>query len=498
MKKSLLTLIMAIFATTAFAQLNYSDVFPADFSKGLPNGWAVFHNASTEMVEGGLKVTCSQEQPKFRADVKYNMAGTYNNSADVYFNIDATKYKVFAIKFIGERPTSGNLILGNIWVNGSAIGNSSDYGLKTGNNAYSGDITDQNGNHTYYWVLDGEKWTGTLTINQIEIKIADITNEAQKSYIISEINWYESEEALKSTIETKSVVENKTTSAKYPTFLEAYNAAATGEILSVLTDIRIDDRIAMKSITIEGATGTEKIIQNFNNKLLFNTGSNSNMTFKNIVFESTSGPGNQPMFEHNANSKNSHILTFDNVTINGITSSNGNGLFNIKQGCLALNNVNFNNCSATGLAGFVNIKDTNSLSLSGANEGLKVYVSAYNSILANELSNTTPIELTLDATLLSVAADESVTRADEVTNAIVTGCDDPNKFHVTNVGYKLEADGNGNLVLAEDTSNGINGIEVDNSDAPVEYYNLQGVKVANPEKGIYIVRQGTSVRKVIL
>lgn len=41
-------------------------------------------------------------------------------------------------------------------------------------------------------------------------------------------------------------------------------------------------------------------------------------------------------------------------------------------------------------------------------------------------------------------------------------------------------------------------IVVDNSDAPVEYYNLQGVKVTNPEKGIYIMRQGTSVRKVIL
>lgn len=38
----------------------------------------------------------------------------------------------------------------------------------------------------------------------------------------------------------------------------------------------------------------------------------------------------------------------------------------------------------------------------------------------------------------------------------------------------------------------------DNSNAPVEYYNLQGVKVTNPEKGIYIMRQGTSVRKVVL
>ena len=33
--------------------------------------------------------------------------------------------------------------------------------------------------------------------------------------------------------------------------------------------------------------------------------------------------------------------------------------------------------------------------------------------------------------------------------------------------------------------------------APVEYYNLNGMRVANPDKGIYIVRQGNSVKKVI-
>lgn len=36
------------------------------------------------------------------------------------------------------------------------------------------------------------------------------------------------------------------------------------------------------------------------------------------------------------------------------------------------------------------------------------------------------------------------------------------------------------------------------SDAPVEFYNLQGVRVANPSNGIYIRRQGNTVTKVIL
>ena len=36
------------------------------------------------------------------------------------------------------------------------------------------------------------------------------------------------------------------------------------------------------------------------------------------------------------------------------------------------------------------------------------------------------------------------------------------------------------------------------SNAPVEYFNLQGVKVENPESGLYIRRQGNKVEKIII
>lgn len=39
---------------------------------------------------------------------------------------------------------------------------------------------------------------------------------------------------------------------------------------------------------------------------------------------------------------------------------------------------------------------------------------------------------------------------------------------------------------------------IDNSDAPVEYYNLQGMRVSNPENGIFIRRQGNKAVKVRL
>lgn len=44
---------------------------------------------------------------------------------------------------------------------------------------------------------------------------------------------------------------------------------------------------------------------------------------------------------------------------------------------------------------------------------------------------------------------------------------------------------------------GVGEILNDDANAPVEYYNLQGMKVANPDKGLYIVRQGNKTNKVI-
>ncbi len=47
---------------------------------------------------------------------------------------------------------------------------------------------------------------------------------------------------------------------------------------------------------------------------------------------------------------------------------------------------------------------------------------------------------------------------------------------------------------------GIDGIDADNAGAPVEYYNLQGLRVSaeNLVPGIYVRRQGTEVIKVLV
>lgn len=53
------------------------------------------------------------------------------------------------------------------------------------------------------------------------------------------------------------------------------------------------------------------------------------------------------------------------------------------------------------------------------------------------------------------------------------------------------------IEYTESTTTGIEGIVVDEN-APVEYFNLQGVRVANPENGLYIRRQGNKATKVLV
>ena len=66
----------------------------------------------------------------------------------------------------------------------------------------------------------------------------------------------------------------------------------------------------------------------------------------------------------------------------------------------------------------------------------------------------------------------------------------------TNLILKAE---NGNLVAREDEDTGIADVEADEN-APVEYYNLNGVQVKadSMTPGVYVRRQGKNVTKVMV
>ena len=66
--------------------------------------------------------------------------------------------------------------------------------------------------------------------------------------------------------------------------------------------------------------------------------------------------------------------------------------------------------------------------------------------------------------------------------------------------YDLNKESFATVIAAPGAYNPDAGVEgiIDNSNAPVEYYNLQGVKVSNPENGIFIKKQGKTTSKIML
>lgn len=88
------------------------------------------------------------------------------------------------------------------------------------------------------------------------------------------------------------------------------------------------------------------------------------------------------------------------------------------------------------------------------------------------------IEIPVDATTLKTLLDA---------RSILIAGEAP--INITQVDI-IRGDAGGSTAITE--------IEVIDENAPVEYYNLQGVRVENPANGLYIRRQGSNVTKVIL
>lgn len=56
-----------------------------------------------------------------------------------------------------------------------------------------------------------------------------------------------------------------------------------------------------------------------------------------------------------------------------------------------------------------------------------------------------------------------------------------------------------NFTLAHMLQTSVTSVVADSDNAPVEYYNLQGIKITTPAAGqIYIVKQGSTARKVVM
>ncbi|MCH5241363.1 MAG: hypothetical protein J1F67_02920 [Muribaculaceae bacterium] len=70
-------------------------------------------------------------------------------------------------------------------------------------------------------------------------------------------------------------------------------------------------------------------------------------------------------------------------------------------------------------------------------------------------------------------------------------------FNIANGTYDFVVDFN-TMTIAISEAGSVGVKTVIDFNAPVEYYNLNGVKVANPDKGIYIIRQGNTTKKAVI
>lgn len=305
---------------------------------------------------------------------------------------------------------------------------------------------------------------------------------------------------------------------------EGYEVGVVGENLAVQKATYVADvnSSGVKSweALLDALTETENIVSlnegiTIPSRWLIGT-ANFNATFKSATDE----PVNiiRGTFDNNnvlielTNAATNPMLRFENINFVNENEKVTGPMLNIARGNMYLINCTENFITT---AQKVNIKDGGSAHLENCqfssvnvNANGKLYLSGDNKITANicavsgtkypqiiiEVAEpkavTTPIELTFDNA-------ESIAGLDK---PFITGTTDINMFSLPDdLGYKLAPNNdNTGLILKTKVQSGVEDVMAEDADAPVEWFNLQGIRVANPENGIYIRRQGSKVEKVVL
>lgn len=529
--KKIFTLLAALLvggaAASAADPKPFGEVFPANFDQKLPTGWMFMVNkqeVTPTFVNGGAQIICPQEQPKYRTDLKYNMRLDNANelNEENRFALDASEYKILAIQFKGKRPESGVFKLSNMGVLNSEgqstwIKGAEGYNLTNSTERSWKSVGDIYGNYTYYYILDGENWTGPKIITKIEIVIADITNEADKSYTVAWVNWFKDEDDLKAHLNLDAVTlydANGDKKAGYVGLKEAVDASVDGEKIVVNADVTVTDRIGInKNITIEGKEGTEKVKVSgtMNNKILLLANGKSS-TVKNISWVyNGNGECSTPFIEAsngNLTMIDCEICNFqakENVSVVNVKNSNSSAVH--------LRNVHFIDISVKDGRGEIYMGNGKS-TLDGTTNGSITIKGKYsftvgenfnpaareevNAVAEDVVPASNAVKLYIDET--QIDDKDQIDRHVADGDVIVEGTNKSELFNMVHNDFTLAAHSDGTkLVAQKKQSVGIAGIEADEN-APVEYFNLNGVQVKadNMTPGVYVRRQGKNVTKVMV
>lgn len=318
-----------------------------------------------------------------------------------------------------------------------------------------------------------ENWTSRKVVNSGNVANFELVN-APEGYTLMQDG-----EGVSTSL-VKNIVTNETTGESFTSFDAAFAAAASGDELTILEDIEVAGRIlcGSKNITIAGATPEVSITcTNSNTKqIFFEIDNNRTLTLKNITVDINNRCDGFNAFNIKGN------VTLENVTIkNASKTSNIIALTNAGR-TARLTDVTAVDCGEKTL---VNLSANSTVYYNGDNNiGARLAAGSAAAVAEDgTLTNTTPLQL--------VFADAYTPAADAV---VVKNCTDAAKFDLVAADWHLEAK-DGNLVLAEGETTGIDAIVADEN-APVEYYNLQGIRVAEPSNGIFIRRQGNKTTKV--
>lgn len=484
--------LLTLSAAAAFA-LSASAALDVTFSGNSTEGWNFGPNAV--VADGHVTVDMPLgSNGKYRQDFS-------TDNTDGAITIDPATTKVFAFKFIGEVPMANYSF--ELKPNADAAYINAQNFRKTDNTANT--LTTLAGNHILYVDYTNNsaynELTGIQTPAKIQMKVADVSPDAEvHTYCLDWIKGFESLDALKAAMDMADDGDNdndeavdlsnvpvyiKNTNKPYADLYAAYDAAENGDEIVLNQDQKITGRFGIgKAITISGATGEEVISSTFNNAILWLIGNTKigEIAFKNLVLTGNGRDANKAAFEIN---NGNNPVTFENVTFKGLHLTAGRMVEHKNGGKAIYNNVTFEDCSTT--------------------DDIMIFLGANcHATFLGEVANAT-VYLEQGSSKIYVGADGitgttvPVTFKDGARNVgevVVEGTTDVEAFPLTNAGFHLEAnEDNNTLVLAEGTS-GIEGVTVEN--APAVYYNLQGVKVAEPTTGLYIMRQGDKTTKVII
>lgn len=291
------------------------------------------------------------------------------------------------------------------------------------------------------------------------------------------------------------VVLNRTKSTGFATLAAAVQAATSGDVLVLNDDITMTEsqRLNGKTITIQGATGSEQLIRGEN----FHKADASDRT--NEVFFLT----------NNANDD----LTLSNLILNGNNVEITTAALLPVNGCkITLSSVTVKDCSTTWERGLIDNPGSNpgTWHLDGVRfenctvPSGKTLVTAYqpgNSISGdNSFTLRMQGNVTVDATGAANTVPVGVVFSDtpglNQQKTAITGCNDPGQFFVRNAGCEFVANGD-NLDVRRINTTSITDIEAEN-DTEARWYDLQGMPATTDAPGLYIKVQNGKATKVLV